>query len=286
VVPHADRRPWYVDRPWPSFAHTGCLLPLAVLFFATSFVTGESWFARVGMLVPSGLYLVWWALGVAAGVIRDARGIPHPERSTEQRSTTEQRIMTERRITEVVERHAATLRRKRRQLIRVDDYGNVFADAWEREMDYFVANVVARALGSGLSFQDREYARQEVVRVARALDDHFDGVDVASMSPIEYEHHCADLLRRAGWDARVTSASGDQGVDIVATRGGRTLVVQAKRYSGSVGNAAVQEVLAGKQFMGADLAAVVSPAPFTRSAVELANVTGVRLVHHEQLADL
>jgi len=53
-----------------------------------------------------------------------------------------------------------------------------------------------------------------------------------------------------------------------------------------VGNAAVQEAIAGKAFVGADLAVVVSPAPFTRSAIELANVAGVRLMHHEQLAEL
>lgn len=68
-----------------------------------------------------------------------------------------------------------------------------------------------------------------------------------------------------------------------ATRDGKSLVVQAKRYAGTAGNAAVQEAFAGKQFMGANYAAVVSPAQFTKSAVQLANTTGVALLHLDKL---
>lgn len=110
--------------------------------------------------------------------------------------------------------------------------------------------------------------------------------DASAMSPLEYEHYCAALLSEGGWSTRVTPEGGDQGVDIVAKKNDKTLVVQVKRYEGSVGNAAVQQVVAGRMHLKADYAVVVSPAPFTKSARELAATTGVLLVHHDQLAAL
>jgi restriction system protein len=53
---------------------------------------------------------------------------------------------------------------------------------------------------------------------------------------IEYETFCAEVLRRAGWNARVTIATGDQGTDIVAERDGKRVVVQCKFYTKPVSN--------------------------------------------------
>ena len=103
------------------------------------------------------------------------------------------------------------------------------------------------------------------------------------MDPVHYELYCALQLKRAGWATKPTAKTGDQGVDIFAERGGVTLVVQCKLYSGSVGNAAVQEVIAGRVFYRADLAVVVSNARFTKSAQQLAGMSGVTLLHHSQL---
>jgi len=188
-------------------------------------------------------------------------------------------------VDDAVLQHGVTLQRKRRQLVRVDDYGNTFADAWERERVYFVDNVIVPAWSRGeLSPEQLMYALEAVEKIA--CMEPAGVADVATMDPYEYEHYCASLLKSAGWDAHVTAASGDQGVDIVATRDEVTLVIQAKRYANSVGNAAVQQVIAGKEHLRANLAAVVSPAPFTRSARELASSTGVLLLHHDKLSSL
>lgn len=50
------------------------------------------------------------------------------------------------------------------------------------------------------------------------------------MTPTEYEHHVANLLRAEGWDARVTPPRRDFGLDIVGGRPGRRLGVQVKMY--------------------------------------------------------
>src|SRR5262249_53021488 len=58
----------------------------------------------------------------------------------------------------------------------------------------------------------------------------------AALSPIEFEHACAELLRRSGYaDVRVTRASGDGGVDVIASKDGRGFAVQCKRYQHTVG---------------------------------------------------
>jgi Restriction endonuclease len=50
------------------------------------------------------------------------------------------------------------------------------------------------------------------------------------MTPDEYEHLVALMLRREGWDATVTPSVRDMGLDVVAERGGVRLGVQAKMY--------------------------------------------------------
>jgi restriction system protein len=105
----------------------------------------------------------------------------------------------------------------------------------------------------------------------------------ARMTPINYEKHCALQLEKAGWSTRLTAVAGDQGADVIAHRDGKILVVQCKLYSQAVGNDAVQQAHAARSFQLADIAAVVSNQPFTKSARQLANVNGVHLLHHEQL---
>lgn len=108
-------------------------------------------------------------------------------------------------------------------------------------------------------------------------------IDIDKLDPIQFEHYCAEILRGNGWDARVTQASGDQGIDVIANLGNVKAVLQCKKYSQPVGNAAVQEVIAGKAFEQAHVAAVVSNATYTPSAKQLASTTGVHLLHFSEL---
>lgn len=105
----------------------------------------------------------------------------------------------------------------------------------------------------------------------------------ADMSPREFEHYCADVLREARWRARVTRASGDQGVDIVAEKHGARIVVQCKKYSKPVGNRAVQEIVAAIAHEDAQRGVVVATSGYTQSAVTLAASNNVLLLHHSDL---
>jgi restriction system protein len=108
---------------------------------------------------------------------------------------------------------------------------------------------------------------------------HFD----EAMTPEEFEHYCAAVLREMKWEARVTRASGDQGVDIVADKRRMRIVIQCKKYSKPVGNRAVQEIVAAIAHEGAERGVVVTTSDYTRAAKKLAASNDVLLLHHSEL---
>ncbi|RUP24182.1 MAG: restriction endonuclease [Curvibacter sp.] len=74
-----------------------------------------------------------------------------------------------------------------------------------------------------------------------------------------------------------TPVTGDQGADVILILDGVKIVIQAKKYTGVVGNAAVQEVFAAMQFYDADYAMVVTNSRYTAAAQTLATKIGVEL---------
>jgi restriction system protein len=187
--------------------------------------------------------------------------------------------------------HMEALLRRRAQLVRLDPYGKPQAEKWSKELDYFVQQHLKPALTAAeqvtLSRNREEVLKAIEVQVAAAsatqnpfvkFSDHF--------TPSEFETFCAETLRKHGWDARVTQQSRDQGVDVVASKVGRRVVIQCKLYSSPVGNKAVQEVAAGRAHEQADFGIVVSNNRYTAAAEELANTNRVLLLHYRDLPEL
>ena len=99
------------------------------------------------------------------------------------------------------------------------------------------------------------------------------------LSGYEYERFCANYIKKIGfYNIEVTKSSGDQGVDIVASKGGHRYAIQCKYYSSPVGNKAVQEVVAGAAFYNCDKKMVITNSSFTSSAIDLAASNGVELL--------
>ena len=102
-----------------------------------------------------------------------------------------------------------------------------------------------------------------------------------------FEYYCAALLKKNGFNrVRVTQSSGDFGVDVIAWKKHKKYAVQCKRYSGSVGNHAVQEVYSGKDFYNCDCAIVMTNSYFTAAAKETAKKLGVLLWDGRTLSKL
>lgn len=99
------------------------------------------------------------------------------------------------------------------------------------------------------------------------------------MTGHDYERVVAAYLRNKGYSrVKVTKASGDYGVDVIAHKGKKKYAVQCKYYSSPVSLGAVQEAVAGKAMYGCNAAMVVTNSTFTQSAEELAKKNGVVLI--------
>lgn len=105
------------------------------------------------------------------------------------------------------------------------------------------------------------------------------------MNGVEFEEYLIRILQSNQIKAERTKSSGDQGVDIIAYCNYKKIAIQCKRYSGAIGNNAIQEVFAGSKFYDAQESMVVTNSTFTKSAVELAKKCNVRLIDRFKLVD-
>lgn len=196
-----------------------------------------------------------------------------------------------------IEQNADILYIKRDQLLYKDAYGSLIEDKWVHEVYRFVRTKIKPLLAEQhlLEYYPhlQKIAAKKILSIAKQPPKtkktflkklKKTKIEYSpTMNPFDYEAYCAELLNKKGWKADVTTASGDQGADIIAIKNGITLIIQCKLYSKPVGNKAVQEVNAAKTFYHAQYAAVVSNAAYTTSARQLARSTEVALLHHETL---
>jgi restriction system protein len=104
------------------------------------------------------------------------------------------------------------------------------------------------------------------------------------MSGSDFERRLAVLFDRLGNRAQVVgSGAGDFGADLVLEKDGRRTVVQAKRWNGTVGAAAVREIAAARPYYQADAAMVVTTSRFSQEARRLARANGVSLWDRDDL---
>jgi restriction system protein len=189
-----------------------------------------------------------------------------------------------------IDNHRSALISYFRQSIKRDLFGNEETQVWDVHLTKFVETQVA----PGLIKQRIDVDERLMTRLKRNIDEQiridasrtmsdFALNDVSQLSGVEYEAHCAEILRRSGWTVYPTPATGDHGADIVAEKNGKRLVVQCKQYGQPVGNKAVQEVYSARPMYHAANACVVAPAGFTAHAKRAAHALSVRLLDHRDL---
>jgi HJR/Mrr/RecB family endonuclease len=110
--------------------------------------------------------------------------------------------------------------------------------------------------------------------------------DYTDVSGIDFEVLIGKELAEAGFDITGTPKTGDQGADIIATKNKKKYVIQTKRYTGLVGNKAVQEVIAAKSYYKGDVAVAITNSKFTPSARDLAQKSDVILIDGDALTDI
>lgn len=107
--------------------------------------------------------------------------------------------------------------------------------------------------------------------------------DVDLMNGVQFEEFVLSILERKGYKCALTKQSGDQGVDIIATKYSTKIAVQCKCYGEPVGNHAIMEVVAGSKLYKCNKTMVVTNNFFTKSAVELARANDVILWNRDEL---
>jgi hypothetical protein len=122
------------------------------------------------------------------------------------------------------------------------------------------------------------YGRNAVSRQV-AFDHDWHALErLRTLSGVEFEHHVAELYRRLGYHVQLTRGSGDQGIDVIAQSPRERIGIQCKQWADVVGNAGVQEAIAGRAYYNCSRAAVVCTSAYTSPARELASRASIQLI--------
>ncbi|RJR28927.1 restriction endonuclease [Candidatus Microgenomates bacterium] len=142
----------------------------------------------------------------------------------------------------------------------------------------FIAGVaIFIAIGTGIALVERKKALN-----ARAMK--LSNID--RMSGIEFENYVAGLLKFQGFKIWLTPASGDFGVDLIASKEGETYAVQVKRFkTKKVNRSAVSDAVAGIVHYKATKSMVVTNSYFTKDAKTMAKTTHTKLVDRDTLGE-
>lgn len=204
--------------------------------------------------------------------------------------TLKRKVALNKEVDDIIKKYQSTLCRKFKQTHYADDYGKTIENGWYREIQYFIENVMVDELSSidGL----------DMGRIVHNIDTYINEVinnedtnnetiykkeDIKT--GIDYENFVENILNNADFNVSRTPTTGDQGVDLIVTKNNIKIAVQCKFYSKPVGNKAVQEVIAGKDFYECEYACVVSNNTFTTAAKKLASVSNVKLVNEDNIAE-
>jgi restriction system protein len=138
--------------------------------------------------------------------------------------------------------------------------------------------IILIAIIIGLRLVYREYQHDKLAKT---------GIfDIDKMTGTEFEERLMILYRNLGYKVEHTGKTGDLGVDLIVEKNGEKTAIQAKRYHGSVNEAAVQEVYTGKTIHHCDRAIIFTNSNFTKFAQQVALKTNVQLCGRNDLIKL
>ncbi|MFD0051448.1 restriction endonuclease [Actinomycetes bacterium NPDC127524] len=107
---------------------------------------------------------------------------------------------------------------------------------------------------------------------------------IDKMTGTQFEQYLELLFTQKGYKVSLTKSTGDFGADLILkSTGGKTIIVQAKRYSKNVGIKAVQEVVSAVPHYKGTEAWVVTNSYYTEAAKKLAVTNNVQLYNRDQL---
>lgn len=107
---------------------------------------------------------------------------------------------------------------------------------------------------------------------------------IDTLSGVEFEKFICELFEFMGYACNLTSTTGDNGIDVIASNKHHTIGIQTKLYFGhGVGNKAVQEAYSGKCYYNLDFGMVITNSYFSKPAINLAHHLNVILIDRNDL---
>ena len=85
-----------------------------------------------------------------------------------------------------------------------------------------------------------------------------------SLSGIEFEQELGTLFKHLGYRVQSTPRTGDQGIDLILLKGGKTTIIQCKRYKKPAGPAIARELYGSLMASGADRGILACTAGWTK----------------------
>ena len=127
-----------------------------------------------------------------------------------------------------------------------------------------------------------EWEKQEAAKAERrGVREHW-----MSLSGVQFEQELGALFRQLDYRVEPTPASGDQGVDLILKKDGRTTIVQCKRYKSPVGPQVARELLGSMVAFRANDAILACTGGFTKGVREFVRDRPIRLISVEDLVSM
>lgn len=167
-----------------------------------------------------------------------------------------------------------------------EDYRNIFDQFCEflnkKNIEYNNFDLKKELTGEYVSSKAVQFEQ----KLNRGSEKNNIATQIEHLNGFEFEQFLGELFKKAGYKVIVTKKSGDQGADLIVEKNGISTAIQAKKYIGSVGNSAVQEVVAAMKYYDCDKSMVITTGSFTKGAYALASRNGVQLIGSESIDDL
>lgn len=109
--------------------------------------------------------------------------------------------------------------------------------------------------------------------------------EVDGMGGVEFEKYIGALMEQRGFKVQFTKATGDFGIDILASKEGQDYAIQIKRYGKPVDRKAVGDAVLGMaKYRKSAVPVVITNNRFTTEAKEVARLNSCILIDRDRLS--
>lgn len=151
----------------------------------------------------------------------------------------------------------------------------------KKVLNSYLYNLSIKRIGTLAKIDALKKKKKQIIRQNSLVHQNW-----RSMRGVEFELFIKRAIEAHGFTVKTTNTTGDQGVDLIASKHGHKVAIQVKGYSGSVGNNAVQQAYSGMAYYGCNLCAVITNSYFTSSAITLSRSTGCQLIDGQNIPAL